>query len=67
MRPASTEHPSTVEQVQQVARTARTHRLKAIGSGHSFTGIGLTDGVLVSLDRMDRVLQLDALAEESPW
>ncbi len=60
MRPASTEHPSSVEQVQQVVRTASTHRLKAIGSGHSFTGIGLTDGVLVSLDRMDRVLELDA-------
>jgi FAD-linked oxidoreductase len=59
MSPASTERPATVEAVQDLVRATGTQRLKAIGSGHSFTGIGLTDGVLVSLDRMDRVLDVD--------
>jgi FAD-linked oxidoreductase len=33
--------------------------VKAIGSGHSFTSIGLTDGVLMHLDRFDRLLAVD--------
>ena len=35
-------------------------RVKAIGAGHSFTAAAVTDGVQVSLDRMSRVLDLDA-------
>jgi L-gulonolactone oxidase len=31
-----------------------------VGAGHSFTGIAVTDGVLVSLDRYARVLSVDA-------
>ena len=61
MSPVAVEHPASVEDVvrvvQQAAREGR--RLKAIGSGHSFTGIGLTDGVLVQLDRLDRLLEAD--------
>jgi FAD/FMN-containing dehydrogenase len=62
MSPAAVEHPASVDEVvrivQQAARDGR--RVKAIGSGHSFTGIGLTDGVLPQLDRLDRLLEADA-------
>jgi L-gulonolactone oxidase len=35
-------------------------RVKVVGAGHSFTGIAVTDGVLVSLDRYARLLSADA-------
>lgn len=62
MTPAEVVHPATVEDVVRLVRAAATEgrRVKAIGSGHSFTGIGLTDGVLVQLDRLDRLLSADA-------
>ena len=34
-------------------------RVKAIGAGHSFTATAVTDGVQLSLDRMQRVLHVD--------
>ena len=34
-------------------------RVKAVGSGHSFTGIALTDGRCLVLDRLNRVLDID--------
>ena len=37
-------------------------RVRASGSGHSFTDIALTDGVMVRCDRLDRVLSVDAEA-----
>jgi FAD-linked oxidoreductase len=61
MSPAAVERPRSLDEVvrvvQQAARDGR--RVKAIGSGHSFTGIGLTDGVLLQLDRLDRLLEAD--------
>ncbi len=33
--------------------------MRAVGSGHSFTEIALTDGVAVDLGRLDRVLSVD--------
>ena len=33
--------------------------MRAVGSGHSFTEIALTDGVAVDLGRLDRVLEVD--------
>ncbi|MFA4929778.1 MAG: D-arabinono-1,4-lactone oxidase [Patulibacter sp.] len=33
--------------------------IKAVGSGHSFTSIALTDGVLLDISAMDRVLAAD--------
>ena len=60
MDPARVERPVSTEDVARIVRAAGAARVKAIGSGHSFTGIGLTDGVLLSLDRMDRVLAVDS-------
>jgi L-gulonolactone oxidase len=61
-RPAVIEHPaSTAEVAAAVARAAQTgQRVRAAGAGHSFSDIALTDGRLLLLDRMDRVLDADA-------
>ena len=61
MTPAAVTHPASTEEVVRLVQDATRagRRVKAIGSGHSFTAIGLTDGVLVHLDRMDRVLDVD--------
>jgi FAD-linked oxidoreductase len=59
--PAAIARPGTLDELQQVvARAAREgRRVRAAGSGHSFTEIALTDGVLVHLDRLTRVLDVD--------
>lgn len=61
MTPADVAHPGSVQEVAQVIQEAAAKglRVKAIGSGHSFTDIGLTDGVLVQLDRLDRLVEAD--------
>lgn len=61
MQPAAVERPTSTDDVSRLVKQAAAdgRRVKAIGSGHSFTGIGLTDGVLLSLERMDRVLAID--------
>ncbi|MEE2061185.1 D-arabinono-1,4-lactone oxidase [Rhodococcus artemisiae] len=44
---------NTGELATVVARAAEQgRRVKAVGAGHSFTGVAVTDGVLLSLDRM---------------
>jgi L-gulono-1,4-lactone dehydrogenase len=55
------EHPSSVDRLTTVVAeaAANSERVKAVGSGHSFTGIGLTDGRCLVLDQLDRVLDID--------
>ena len=55
VRPAS--EPELVAAVRDAV--ARGHCVRAVGSGHSFTDIACTDGVLVDLGRMQRVLGHD--------
>ena len=64
MNPTSIERPGSTEQVARLVERAAQdgRRVKAIGSGHSFTAIGLTDGVLLDLGRMDQVLSVDPAA-----
>lgn len=52
--PARVVRPATVEEVQRVVARARRDGLmaKAIGSGHSFSPIAMTDGVLVDVARL---------------
>lgn len=38
---------------------AKGRRVKVVGAGHSFTDIACTDGVMISLDRYNRVLDVD--------
>jgi len=53
--------PRGTDEVAAIVRRAASDgvRVKAIGAGHSFTAAAVTDGIQVSLDRMDRVLGID--------
>lgn len=64
MQPAAVERPTSTDEVARVVKQAAAdgRRVKAIGSGHSFTAIGLTDGVLLDLGGMSRVLSVDVTA-----
>jgi len=54
---------SEAEVAELVARaSAAGRRVKVVGGGHSFSDIGLTDGVLVTLDRMRGVRAVDVSA-----
>jgi L-gulonolactone oxidase len=54
-RPGSTE--DVAEAVRRAADTGRTVRVA--GAGHSFADCVLTDGTLLTLERMDRILGVD--------
>lgn len=59
--PTAISRPKTEEglvRIVQDATSTRT-RLKVVGSGHSFTGIALTDGRLIDLSRYQKVLAVD--------
>ena len=52
--------PTSTTEVAAIVRTAAEagERVKVIGGAHSFTDIAMTDGHLLSLDAMDRVLSV---------
>ena len=60
--PAERRTPGSVYEVAQIVAAAHRagQRVKAIGAGHSFTAAAATDGIQLSLDRLDRVLAVDA-------
>jgi FAD-linked oxidoreductase len=60
--PASLETPTSLEDLREVVVRAaeRGQRVRASASGHSFTEAALTDGVMVRLNRLDRILDFDA-------
>jgi L-gulono-1,4-lactone dehydrogenase len=62
--PAAFERPrSRAEVAQAVERAAAARRtLRVAGAGHSFAPAVPTDGTLLSLERMDRVLDADSAA-----
>jgi L-gulonolactone oxidase len=59
--PAALVRPACAEDVARVlADAARAGRsVRAVGSGHSFSSIACTDGVMVSLERLAAVLDVD--------
>ncbi len=59
--PTRIKSPATEREIVELVRAAATRgeHVKVIGSGHSFTDIGCTDGSLVKLDRYDKVLEVD--------
>jgi FAD/FMN-containing dehydrogenase len=59
--PAAIERPGTRnELIEAIARAAdRGRKVRAAASGHSFTDIACTEGVMVRLERLDRVLDVD--------
>ncbi|MCU1484261.1 MAG: FAD-dependent oxidoreductase [Actinomycetia bacterium] len=57
--PVAVEHPSYREDLVRIVREAGTRRIKAVGAGHSFTAIAVTDGIQVQLDRYARLVSVD--------
>lgn len=57
----SVAEPASVSELQAVVRQASEHgkRVKPIGAGHSFTAIGVTDGVQLRLDRLAGIVRAD--------
>ena len=60
-QPRSIEHPCDAEEVSLLVKRAagEGRRVKAVGSGHSFTPTALTDGALLHLDRLSGVVSSD--------
>ncbi|WP_298037166.1 D-arabinono-1,4-lactone oxidase [uncultured Microbacterium sp.] len=59
--PVRVERPRTPEGVQRAVQAAATRGLpvKAIGAGHSFTGIAVAPGVLLELDDLQGLVSVD--------
>jgi L-gulono-1,4-lactone dehydrogenase len=59
--PGSIEHPgSQAELIDAIGRSAEAGgRVRAAASGHSFTDIACTEGTMLRLERLNRVLDLD--------
>jgi FAD-linked oxidoreductase len=55
--PERVERPASEPELARVVAAARS--VKVAGSGHSFTDIACTDGVMVDLSRMNRVLAVE--------
>lgn len=61
IRPQRVEYPPTTSAVQRavVAAARRGIRVKAVGSGHSFTDIAAAPGVLLELDDLTGLVRVD--------
>ncbi len=61
VRPQRVEFPKTVEAVQRSVRAAATRGMlvKAVGAGHSFTGIAVAPGVLLDLTDLTGLVRVD--------
>jgi L-gulono-1,4-lactone dehydrogenase len=59
--PAAIERPGSVAEIVAALEHAAVagQRVRVAGSGHSFNDAACTDGRMLSLERMDRVLDLD--------
>jgi L-gulono-1,4-lactone dehydrogenase len=55
--PERIERPQSEEELQEIV--ARADRVKAVGTGHSFSDIACSDGVMVDLSAMNRILDVD--------
>ncbi|GAA4491178.1 D-arabinono-1,4-lactone oxidase [Microbacterium panaciterrae] len=61
IRPIGVERPRTPEGVQRAVLAAGAHglRIKAVGAGHSFTGIAVAPDVLLELDDLQGLVSVD--------
>lgn len=59
--PVAIERPGSVAEIAAALERAAAagQRVRVAGSGHSFTDVACSDGRLLSLERMDRVLGVD--------
>ncbi|WP_405135225.1 D-arabinono-1,4-lactone oxidase [Nocardia sp. NBC_01388] len=62
--PAAIADPGTPEEVAAVLARAEAagHTVRVAGSGHSFTDTVLTDGTLMRLNKLDKILSVDRAA-----
>ncbi|NLV79725.1 MAG: FAD-binding protein [Rhodococcus sp.] len=62
--PQRFETPADTAELADVVQrsTAAGRRIKAAGAGHSFTGVAVTDGTLLSLDRMSGIVAVEPTA-----
>ena len=60
LRPEEIYRPETLEHLQTLCRLAAEHdvEIRAVGSGHSFSEVGHTEGILVETHQLDAVLPL---------
>ncbi|QIG40219.1 FAD-binding protein [Microbacterium sp. 4R-513] len=60
-RPLRVERPASVEAVQRSVEAAKRNgmTLKAVGAGHSFSGIAVAPGVLLELDDLTGLIDVD--------
>lgn len=63
-QPSMSAAPTSVDEVTEAVLRSRERglRVKAIGSGHSFTPIAVTDGTLLRLDGLTGIVSADATA-----
>ncbi|MCT9820548.1 FAD-binding protein [Microbacterium sp. W1N] len=61
VRPQRVEYPATIEAVRRSVRAAAARGLavKAVGAGHSFTGIAVAPGVLLELADLSGLIAVD--------
>ena len=61
VRPQRVERPDSIEAVRRSVLSARAKGLqvKAVGAGHSFTGIAVAPGVLLELDDLSGLVNVD--------
>jgi FAD/FMN-containing dehydrogenase len=60
--PADFHQPTTVEEVQDLVRSAPSVRV--VGAGHSFNDGLMTDGITLSLDRLAGVVDIDRTTKQ---
>src|SRR6187402_2309711 len=60
-QPAAIRYPQSLEEMVAIVNECRRagRGLRVVGSGHSFTPLVATDGVLISLDRYSGLEQID--------
>lgn len=61
VRPTTVEYPSTIEAVRRSVRSAaaRGRLIKAVGTGHSFTGIAVAPGTLLEMTELSGLVSVD--------
>ena len=59
--PVRREEPASESELIDAVRRAveEGHTVRVAGAGHSFTDAACTDGVMISLDAMDRIVEVD--------
>jgi len=69
VRPQSVARPVSVDEVVQVVgeAAARGIRVKAIGSGHSFTGIAIATGIQLDLSGLTGLIRLDSATSRATF